>query len=528
MAPEKSPRRIEARSRASSLALATPATVTPSSRPNRPPAILTTPRTPLGPTEVDSDFSSGGVDTSSRSSTRSGRSYLPADTGILPGHGRRRSSVLTNHRMSSAAFSSSSGILETSFAGQSERFGTPTPGPSHGGPSSQPAPDLPLTDQDQSPNVQSTQSVKDIPVSNSELQEKICLKTNHFQHLQSDDRPSDIQGHSIRPNDIRPNHIQVDAVSSYGIRPDRDQPAAAAPTATIVRRTTMERELMHFLSLPHEERHALHLANPFAVPEDMEEWVRNNLGSRSPSPPLSPRSRMENRSTWCMPPHAGGGGSFADSYWSTIQGRGDLSEAADEGSELGFEPAMSTASPLPGITVPPRSKSMFPHAATEVKPTIYDDALRQAACDTTSRYHENRRVNYCIRPDCPVSPMRHHQGRYLHNDQPAQIHLPTFGTSNPPPCVWQAIYQGCRYVGTQQDADLISHFLEYHVDVPNISVVPDTNFIWSHEIHSRHVTVQRPYVQLPFPAVPLRVRFDAEQILLAMGSANNLDALGRL
>ncbi|KAL8782263.1 MAG: hypothetical protein Q9213_005537 [Squamulea squamosa] len=515
MAPKKPSRRSPVRSRTSSSIIATPATVTPSRRPNRPSAILTTPRTPLGPREVDSDFSSGGPGTSSRSSTRSGRSYLPGDTGIVPERGSRRSSVLTNlnnistpsQRRSRAAFSSSSDILEISSAEQSERIGTPTPGPSHGDPSSRPAPDLPLTDQNQNLKVHTRQSVTEAPVPKNDLQEIISSKTNHFQYIPNDDRPGDSQANNIGPNDIRPDDIHADVLLSHDIQPSSDQ----APTATIVRRTTMERELMRFLSLPHEERHALHLANPFAVPGDMDEWVRNNLGSRSPSPPLSPRSRMGNRSTWCMPPHTGGGGgSFADLYWSTIQARGGLSEGADEGLELDFEPAMITAPLLPGITVLPRSKSMFPHAATKIKPTIYDDALRQAACETTSRYHGNRPVDYCIQPDCPVSPMRHHRGRYLHNGQPAQSYLPTFGTSNPPPCVWQAIYQGCLYVGTQHDADLISRFIVYHVDVSNISVVPDTNFIWSNEMHTPYVDVQRPYVRLPFLAAPLRVRFDAE------------------
>ena len=55
----------------------------------------------------------------------------------------------------------------------------------------------------------------------------------------------------------------------------------------------MEDALMEFLSLPSEERHVHHVANPFAVPDDMDKWVRANLGSKSPSPPSSPHTHME-------------------------------------------------------------------------------------------------------------------------------------------------------------------------------------------------------------------------------------------
>ena len=163
------------------------------------------------------------------------------------------------------------------------------------------------------------------------------------------------------------------------------------------------------------------------------------------------------------------------------------------------EQAMITAPYPPDTTTPPRPKSRLSNASAQATETIYGKALDQAASD------------YCIKNDCPIAPLRHYQDQYLHDGQPAINHLPTFGSSNPPPNVWQAIHNGCQGIGTQYEADLISRFLEYHVDPTAMAlIIPATNFFWEYKIPTLQTDLQRPYVRLPFPATPLPVRFDAE------------------
>ncbi|CAO1605275.1 hypothetical protein XANCAGTX0491_008796 [Xanthoria calcicola] len=277
----------------------------------------------------------------------------------------------------------------------------------------------------------------------------------------------------------------------------------------------MEREMQWFLSLPHEERHAIHLANPFAIPDDMNEWVNDNLGTRPPSPPS--HTQTGNRARWSPPPQASHESFFEDLYERTMDAReSDTSPHQEESAaeESQPEPAMNTAPFPPGIPVPPRVPSVFPLTTSEIEPTMYEKVMRQPPSPTKTPQPQP----YCIHPDCPIAPLRHPQGRYLHHDRLAPNHLPTFGTSNPPPHIWQAIHNGTRGVGTQHDANIISKFLAYHVRFCNFSVVPDTNFIWGNEIHRRgRDVVRRPVVRLPFPVTPLRVRFDAGPNLEGVG-----------
>ncbi|KAL9031311.1 MAG: hypothetical protein Q9180_006816, partial [Flavoplaca navasiana] len=81
----------------------------------------------------------------------------------------------------------------------------------------------------------------------------------------------------------------------------------------------MEREIQRFFSLSLEERHAGHLANPFAVPDDMDGWVSNRVGSHFPPPP-SP-NQMEHRVKWNMPPQPEYESFFEDAYESIMQAR---------------------------------------------------------------------------------------------------------------------------------------------------------------------------------------------------------------
>ncbi|KAI4222603.1 MAG: hypothetical protein L6R36_006031 [Xanthoria steineri] len=296
-----------------------------------------------------------------------------------------------------------------------------------------------------------------------------------------------------------------------------DDSSSATTTTIPTRQTAMEGEMQWFLSLPHEERHAIHLANPFAIPNDMNEWVNDNLRTRPPSPPS--HTQTGNRARWSPPPQAQHESFFEDLYERTMDARKSATsshpEESAEESRAAPEPAMITAPFPPGIPVPPRVPSIFPLATSEIEPTMYEKVMRQPPSRTTTPQPQN----YCIQPDCPIAPLRHPQGRYLHNDRLAPNHLPTFSTSNPPPHIWQAIHNGTLGIGTQHDANIISKFLAYHVRFCNFSVVPDTNFIWGHEIHSRGMdVVRRPFVRLPFPVTPLRVRFDA---------GPNLDGDGR-
>ncbi|KAL9028588.1 MAG: hypothetical protein Q9180_007143, partial [Flavoplaca navasiana] len=161
-----------------------------------------------------------------------------------------------------------------------------------------------------------------------------------------------------------------------------------------------------------------------------------------------------------------------------------------------------------GITLPPRSSTLYPSSDSEIPPTLDDKALQHDLKLSAAQSFQTRQ-EYFIQPSCPIAPLRHHQGRYIHNDVPAINYLPIFGTSNPPPIVWQAIHNGYEGIGTQDDADMISRFLAYHVSLCNFSVVPESNFVWGGELHDGGLE-GRPLVRLPFWVTPLRVRFDGE------------------
>ncbi|KAI4262584.1 MAG: hypothetical protein L6R42_002242 [Xanthoria sp. 1 TBL-2021] len=497
MAPKKPPRRSTARLSASPSAATIPAAFTPSRRPDRPSAILTTPHTPSGPRLQDSGSSSIGGNDSGPSSTRSGRSYLPNDTGISPGPGsRQRRPTVSLESSPGTLFRRASGVVglpdipQTSIEDQFERAGSLAPQINQDRVSGS----LLSTNQQQDLKDEDTHNVSRVPALNNEGQQTMAPTTKPFTSAENDRQPINIR---------------------------HDNPASATTTTIPTRRTAMERKMQWFLSLPHEERHADHLSNPFAVPDDIDEWVGDNLGSLSLSPPSQPQ--MGNRAKWCMPPQPEHESLFDDLYERTMQRREISLDSENMGvePEPELEPAMITA-PLPeGITIPPRSEAIFPFAASEVKPTLHDKAMHQTAKATTSQQNPN----YSIQPDCPTSPLRHHQGRYLHNDRLAKTYLPTFGTSNPPPNVWQAIHSGCLGIGTQHDADLITRFLAYHVTLCNFLVVPNTNFIWGHELHTRPADLQKPYIQLPFPVAPLRVRFDAGPNLPAAENGGENDAL---
>ncbi|KAL8835916.1 MAG: hypothetical protein Q9176_006600 [Flavoplaca citrina] len=269
----------------------------------------------------------------------------------------------------------------------------------------------------------------------------------------------------------------------------------------------MERDIQRFFSLSLDERNADHRPDPFAIPDHMDACLSTHLRSHFPSPP-SP-DQMGHRAKWNMPPLLEHESFFEDAYESIVQARESPgSESSSVEPELEPEPAIITAPFQRGITLPPRSTILFPSSDSEIPLTLYSTFLQHDLKLSAAQSFQTRH-EYCIQPSCPIAPLRHHQGRYIHNDVPATNYLPTFGTSNPPPVVWQAIHNGCLGVGSQEDADTISRFLTYHVSLCNFSVVPESNFIWGGELHDGGLE-GRPLVRMPFWVTPLRVRFDAE------------------
>ena len=67
----------------------------------------------------------------------------------------------------------------------------------------------------------------------------------------------------------------------------------------------------------------------------------------------------------------------------------------------------------------------------------------------------------CISPSCPVHPMAHNQGTYLHEGQSPKNHL-TFGWSNPPLEIWAAYQKNRHEEATEDDLELIANFRAYH------------------------------------------------------------------
>ena len=258
MAPQIPPRGSIARSPVSPYAAMIPDPITPPRRPNRPSAILTTPRTPSGARPPDSGSSSVGADASEPSSTRSGRPYLPDDTGIPAWIGSRRprsavrleGSPITPSRRGHEVVNPSQ-VPQTPIDDQFERTDSLAPS----------------LDQD---------TLSASPASSTQLHEDQHAQTVD-RCLTPDNEEQEITSHTTKPfTSAENNQEQSD------IRPEN--PASATTTNIPTHRTAMERDIQSLLSLPHEKRHADHQSNHFAVPDDMDDWVRDNLGSHSPSP----------------------------------------------------------------------------------------------------------------------------------------------------------------------------------------------------------------------------------------------------
>ncbi|KAI4115614.1 MAG: hypothetical protein LQ345_003830 [Seirophora villosa] len=140
----------------------------------------------------------------------------------------------------------------------------------------------------------------------------------------------------------------------------------------------------------------------------------------------------------------------------------------------------------------------------------------------------------CTKIDCPMVAFDHLEGIYIHNDHPRRDHFGVFGESNPPPFIYRAVQRCCQWTGTQEDADLISRFIEYHGVRGNRLLAPHTNFLWGDEVNTPQAVPGAPVVRLPFPAIPLRIHFDATSNLpdpldasVGPAHASNGHVLGR-
>ncbi|KAL8760553.1 MAG: hypothetical protein Q9184_003264 [Pyrenodesmia sp. 2 TL-2023] len=187
-----------------------------------------------------------------------------------------------------------------------------------------------------------------------------------------------------------------------------------------------------------------------------------------------------------------------------------------------YETIMNPAIPPATTTVvsipPPRSTTTFTNLTTgnPIPDLDLTDEALSWATEQSPQPQSQYPQTICTHQDCPIAPRYHLQGIYIHEGIPPPNHLATFGRSNPPPNVWQAIYNGCNWVGTQADADRISRFIEYHAIGGNFLLAPHTNFLWGEEINTPYAVAPTPVVSLPFPALPCRVYFDAAPNLMAL------------
>ncbi|KAL8924115.1 MAG: hypothetical protein Q9208_004252 [Pyrenodesmia sp. 3 TL-2023] len=184
--------------------------------------------------------------------------------------------------------------------------------------------------------------------------------------------------------------------------------------------------------------------------------------------------------------------------------------------------AAMTTEPAATVSMhPPRSTVTFtnltavnddPSPGPDPMDEVLAWAIKQSGLDPqiqTSR-------TFCTQPDCPMAQRCHLEGIYIHEGIPSPSRLEMFGRSNPPPSVWKAIYNGCNWVGTQEDADRISRFMEYHAIGGNFLIAPHTNFLWGEEVNTPYAVAGAPVVSLPFPALPCRIYFDASPNLIAL------------
>ncbi|KAI4123664.1 MAG: hypothetical protein LQ338_005154 [Usnochroma carphineum] len=255
--------------------------------------------------------------------------------------------------------------------------------------------------------------------------------------------------------------------------------------------------------------------DPFAMPDPTDESLQGSLGTVC-------SSKMEtNIGTMTPPPDPC---VFFNELYEQMAAHPEYQDEIlyELGSPALQSPEMPRAPPPtpavigapPSVGIPsPRSIAAYPNAAPNwvayPSPDLMNEILPWATYGTAQDPQTEAKRYLCTEADCPMADVYHLEGIYVHDDISAPNPLPTFGKSNPPPNVWQAVHKGCQWVGTQEDADLISRFIGYHGIGCNFFIAPHTNFLWGEEANTPQAVPGAPVVRLPFPALPLRVEFDA-------------------
>lgn len=265
------------------------------------------------------------------------------------------------------------------------------------------------------------------------------------------------------------------------------------------------------LSLRHE--------GPFAIPEGMDEWVRENFDNQSPTeanvrqltPPQDP-GVFFNELYEQMAAHPEYQDEIRAFKYSALQS--PVVPAAPPPT-----PAMITAPALVGFPTP-GSSIAFTNATSQIvtHPGLhsFDEVFTWATNISDDDPQSEAAHPLCTQADCPLLNHHHYEGTYMQDNMPAPNRLGTLGESNPPPNVWQAIHKGCQWIGTQEDAELISRFIENHGVGGNFLLAPHTNFLWGEEANTPYAVPGAPIIRLPYPAIPSRIHFNAAPNLSAV------------
>ncbi|KAI4145766.1 MAG: hypothetical protein L6R39_003701 [Caloplaca ligustica] len=194
-----------------------------------------------------------------------------------------------------------------------------------------------------------------------------------------------------------------------------------------------------------------------------------------------------------------------DSYYSDLRERMS-SSSANAAIALGM---MSDLQPLPSIalTIPPvyEPSDLPPYTAT-TSPPKYSARV--------PGNHIARDLPPCVAADCPVRQLgiEHSQGHYHHNGHVGPLTttrgtwLPSFGRSNPPPCVWDAynhIVLGCA---SYDHKNTVKAFVRYHGPIWKLTPIrPPPALVLNSDIPENmeqlfpHGTNQGAWSRIPCP-----------------------------
>lgn len=217
----------------------------------------------------------------------------------------------------------------------------------------------------------------------------------------------------------------------------------------------------------------------FAAPEGMDAWARDDLGN--PSPPSS-ESYTERQ----IPPQDPR--TFFDEAWQGLALHPEYQDESPDPLQSSRNSSPRPISPL-GIPAPRISyvhgtigSCSIGHPATNPDPVNEVAAWATHTSDTEPQAEP--KCSACTKIDCPMAAFYHLEGIYVHNDDPRRDHFGVFGESNPPPFIYQAVQRACQWIGTQDDADLISRFIAYHGVGGNRLLAPHTNFLWGDQVNT--------------------------------------------